>query len=334
MTCIRGSRHNFHMASNPATLFSVTAVILLMTAIACENSDDGLGGDSRATTPRLTVITVTPVPIATADAASSVVSETALPPIVPAAVALVATPNEAISALMPATVPIVAALSPPIPIIQVRTIPTRTTLGDDTLATPSPGPVLTPTSQATIVSSSTQTRAQTAIPTVTLPPTFTPTRTATETATPNLIPANTATPNPSPTASVGGPYSGEAGSAITFSRSATDLGADTLTYEWDFQYNGTTFSTVGATTASGVVMTGPNYTYLTAGTFTVTLRVKDDKGVMTIKSPPIAVTRRCCSSFGQPVGLTEAVLPLPLWCCGGYADWFCPLVEASSARTS
>ena len=85
-----------------------------------------------------------------------------------------------------------------------------------------------------------------------------------------------------------------------FSRSATDLGADTPTYEWDFQYNGTTFSTVGATTASGVVMTGPNYTYLTAGTFTVTLRVKDDKGVMTIKSPQIAVTRRC-SSFGQPV---------------------------------
>ena len=255
MTCIRGSRHNFHMASNNATLFSVTAVILLMTAIACENSDDGLGGDSRAATPRLTVITVTPVPIATVDAASSVVSETALPPTVPAAVALVATPNEAISALMPATVPIVAALSSPIPIIQVTTIPTRTTHGADTLATPSSGPVLTPTSQATIAPSSTLTRAQTAIPTVTLPPTFTPTPTATETATPNLIPANTATPNPSPTASVGGPYSGEAGSAITFSRSATDLGADTPTYEWDFQYNGTTFSTVGATTASGVDMT-------------------------------------------------------------------------------
>ena len=215
MTCIRGSRHNFHLASNPATLFSVTAVILLMTAIACENSDDGLGGDSRAATPRLTVITVTPVPIATVDAASAVVSETELPP----------------------------------------------------------------------------------------------------------------------TASVGGPYSGEAGSAITFSKSATDLGADTPTYEWDFQYNGTTFSTVGATTASGVVTTGPNYTYLTAGTFTVTLRVKGDKGVMTIKSPQIAVTRRC-SSFGQPVRLTEAVLPLPLWCCGGYVDRFWPLVETRSAWTS
>ena len=255
MTCIRGSRHSFHMASNNATLFSVTAVILLMTAIACENSDDGLGGDSRAATPEPTVITVTPVPIATVDAASSVVSETAPPPTVPAAVALVATPNEAISALMPATVPIVAALSSPIPIIQVTTIQTCTTLVADRLATPSSGPALTPTNQATIAPSSTLTRAQTAISTVTLPPTFTPTPTATETATLNLIPANTATPNPSPTASVGGPYSGEAGSAITVSGSATDLGADTLTYEWDFQHNGTTFSAVGATTASGVDMT-------------------------------------------------------------------------------
>ncbi len=229
MTCIRGSRHNFHMASNNATLFSVTAVILLMTAIACENSDDGLGGDSRAATPEPTVITVTPVPIATVDAASSVVSETAPPPTVPAAVALVATPNEAISALTLAAVPIVAALSSPIPIIQVTTIQTRTTLVADRLATPSSGPALTPTNQATIAPSSTLTRAQTAIPTVMLPPTFTPTPTATETATLNLIPANTATPNPSPTASVGGPYSGEAGSAITVKGSATDLGADTLT---------------------------------------------------------------------------------------------------------
>ena len=155
-------------------------------------------------------------------------------------------------------------------------IPTPTTLAADTLGTPSSGPALTPTTQATIAPSSTLTRAQTAIPTVTLTPTFTPTRTATETATPNLIPANTATPNRSPTASVDGPYSGEAGSAITFNGSATDLGAEILTYEWDFQYNGTTFSTV-------------------------TFRVEDDKGVMTIKSAQVTVTRRC-SSFGQPVG--------------------------------
>lgn len=59
-------------------------------------------------------------------------------------------------------------------------------------------------------------------------------------------------------------------------------------------------------------MTGPNYTYSTAGTFTVTFRVEDDKGVMTIKSAQVTVTRRC-SCFGQPVwGVTEAVLPLTL----------------------
>ena len=82
-----------------------------MTAIACENFDDGLCGDSHAAIPQPTVITVTFVPIATVDAASFVASESAPPPSVPAAVALVATPNEAISTLMPAVVSIVAALS-------------------------------------------------------------------------------------------------------------------------------------------------------------------------------------------------------------------------------
>ena len=43
-----------------------------MTAIACENFDDGLCGDSHAAIPQPTVITVTFVPIATVDAASLV----------------------------------------------------------------------------------------------------------------------------------------------------------------------------------------------------------------------------------------------------------------------
>ena len=44
----------------------------------------------------------------------------------------------------------------------------------------------------------------------------------------------------------------------------------------------------------------------------MTFRVEDDKGVMTIKSAQVTVTRRC-SCFGQPVwGVTEAVLPLTL----------------------
>ena len=129
---------------------------------------------SRIYTPA-TVITVTFVPIATVDAASLAAFESAPPPGVPAAVALVATPNEAISTLMPAVVSIVTALSPAIQIIQVTMIPTPTTLAADTLGTPSSGPALTPTSQATIAPSSTLTRAPTAIPTVTLTPTCTPT---------------------------------------------------------------------------------------------------------------------------------------------------------------
>jgi len=102
-----------------------------------------------------------------------------------------------------------------------------------------------------------------------------------------------------PTASVGGPYSGDSGSPITFSGSATDPGSDTLTYEWDFKYNGSTFSTVGATTASGVDMTAPKYTYTTSGTFTVALRVKDDKGVSAIKSAQVTVSAASVPSANQ-----------------------------------
>ena len=102
-----------------------------------------------------------------------------------------------------------------------------------------------------------------------------------------------------PTASVGGPYAGAAGAQITFSGSATDPGADTLTYEWDFQYNGSTFSTVGATTNSGVDLTAPKYTYATAGTFTVALRVKDDKGVSAIVNAQVTVTGEVVPSANQ-----------------------------------
>ena len=105
-----------------------------------------------------------------------------------------------------------------------------------------------------------------------------------------------------PTADAGGPYSGKAGTAITFSGSATDLGNDTLTYEWDFEYNGV-FSTTGATTetidgnavlvpaktAQGVDLISPDYTYTDDGTFTVALRILDDDGVSVIATEDVVV---------------------------------------------
>ena len=82
-----------------------------------------------------------------------------------------------------------------------------------------------------------------------------------------------------PSANAGGPYVVEDGTALTFAGSATDPGTDTLTYEWDFEYNGSTFNTVGPTTAAGVDLTAPSYTYPNDGSFTVALRVGDDDGV-------------------------------------------------------
>ena len=118
-------------------------------------------------------------------------------------------------------------------------------------------------------------------------------------STSSQVTASVTISNVVPTSSVGGPYSGSSGSPITFSGSATDPGADTLNYEWDFKYNGTTFSTVGATTNSGVDLTAPKYTYTTAGTFTVALRVKDDKGVSTIVTAQVTVSGASVPSANQ-----------------------------------
>jgi myo-inositol-hexaphosphate 3-phosphohydrolase len=81
-----------------------------------------------------------------------------------------------------------------------------------------------------------------------------------------------------PTANAGGPYSGVEGVPIQFSGSATDPGADVLTYEWDFTYNGT--FALGATGKT------VQHTYA-QGTYTVGLQVRDDDGVSTVVATTI-----------------------------------------------
>lgn len=83
--------------------------------------------------------------------------------------------------------------------------------------------------------------------------------------------------NVAPSASVGGPYSGTAGQAVSFAASATDPSvADQsagLSYSWDF---GDGNSASGATVA---------HTYATAGTYTVQLTVTDkDGGATTVQT--------------------------------------------------
>ena len=122
----------------------------------------------------------------------------------------------------------------------------------------------------------------------------------------NLSPTsagNVSVANVSPSANAGGPYIVDAGTALTFSGSATDPGNDTLTYEWDFEYTGTTFNTLGSTTASGVDMTSPRYTYAQDGIFTVALRVRDDDDAV---SPIMTaqITARAQTQLGPTVVLT------------------------------
>jgi PKD repeat protein len=95
--------------------------------------------------------------------------------------------------------------------------------------------------------------------------TYTATLTVTDTY--GLTGSSTATvtisnPIQPPTANAGGPYTGTAGTAITFNGSgSSDPQGQTLTYAWDFG---------DGTTGSGV---RPTHTYSTAGTYTVRLTV-------------------------------------------------------------
>ena len=70
--------------------------------------------------------------------------------------------------------------------------------------------------------------------------------------------------NNAPVADAGGPYSGDAGTAISFDASgSTDADGDALTYSWNFG---------DGSTGSGV---SPTHTYASAGTYTATVTVSD-----------------------------------------------------------
>ena len=123
-------------------------------------------------------------------------------------------------------------------------------------------------------------------------------------ATSDEVTASVTITNVLPTADAGGQYEVVEGTAVTFGGSATDPGDDTLTYEWDFEYNGVTFSTGGPTTNSGIDLAGPSYTYPKDGVFTVALRVRDDDGVGGIATAQVTVTPAVAQPTPVP-SLTE-----------------------------
>ena len=109
-----------------------------------------------------------------------------------------------------------------------------------------------------------------------------------DTVSPNATAAVTIS-NVLPTPDAGGPYVVNAGTSLTFSGSATDPGDDTLTYEWDFEYDGVTFDTSGPTTDFGVDLTSPSYTYSADAVYNVALRVRDDDGNSAVVTAQVTV---------------------------------------------
>jgi PKD repeat protein len=77
--------------------------------------------------------------------------------------------------------------------------------------------------------------------------------------------------NVAPTADAGPDRAVVEGTPITFSGNAIDPGADTFSFEWDFDYDGSSFDVQ----ATGRTVTT---TYFNPGIYTVALRVTDDDG--------------------------------------------------------
>jgi len=111
--------------------------------------------------------------------------------------------------------------------------------------------------------------------------------------------------NPPIAVATGTPTSGTAPLAVNFNGSASsdpDAG-DTISYSWDLNGDGV----YGDSTAAN-----PSYTYSSAGTYNVTLKVTDNHGSSTISAPvTIVVTVGGTATFGttQPGSSNDAVTP-------------------------
>jgi PKD repeat protein len=110
------------------------------------------------------------------------------------------------------------------------------------------------------------------------------------TSTSSSATVNISAPNTAPTATVGGPYIGEAGTPFSFSGSGFDADGDPLTYSWNFGDTGTG--------------TGPNpsHTYVSAGTYDVTLTVNDGK----VNSAPSTTTATISAPLGNAAPIANA----------------------------
>ncbi len=92
------------------------------------------------------------------------------------------------------------------------------------------------------------------------------------------------TPNQPPNAEAGGPYEGIAGVPVTLSGSGSDVDGSVVSYEWDFEGDGTIdhFSPTSGTTSKA---------YSGSGTFNAVLYVTDDDGDVATDTAVVRIER-------------------------------------------
>ncbi len=106
-----------------------------------------------------------------------------------------------------------------------------------------------------------------------------------------------------PQALPGGPYTGTAGVAISFSGSASDWGGDAITYQWDWDNDGT-YDETGQ---------NPSHTFADFGNYTVGLKVTDAQGgegkaTTTVEVGKITVTVTAEAGQGKAYGASDPIL--------------------------
>ena len=127
----------------------------------------------------------------------------------------------------------------------------------------------------------------------------------------SIVTASVSIANVLPTANPGGPYTGRLGTLVAFAGSATEPGNDTLTYEWDFEYDGTTFNTSGASASSGVDLTDPTYAYVSSGSYTVALRIQDDDGSSAVATAQVTISSQATPTPTPTQTPTPTSTPVP-----------------------
>jgi subtilisin family serine protease/PKD repeat protein len=86
--------------------------------------------------------------------------------------------------------------------------------------------------------------------------------------------------NIAPTVHTGGPYTGNEGSSVTLTGSATDPGIDTFIFKWDLDNDGFYDDAIGI---------NPSWTWIDNGAYVIRLRVTDDDGGVGFDSTTVII---------------------------------------------